>query len=245
MTKLSDYDPAVKYGADLDVNVDLGDIRDANNNEMLELDAVSSAVNYIRVANAATGSGPTFSAQGDDTNVAFNLTSKGTGAVTIYSGDSSRELMVLNDATSAVNYLDATPAATGSNPAFAAAGDDTNISLQLTSKGSGLVIVGDKGTAVIVSGSATINAQRGQLHVKALSITVNGTETVTLLNNRITTDSDIQFTLSQPATNGITAGIPIIGSYEVESAGSCVITIANTAATAVAGTAIINFALLS
>lgn len=81
MPNLSDYDPAVKYGANLDVNVDLGDIRDANDNELLEFDTVASAVNFIRISNAPTGTAAILSAQGDDTNVDIRLDAKGTAVV--------------------------------------------------------------------------------------------------------------------------------------------------------------------
>lgn len=83
MPNLSDYNPAIKYGANLDVNVDLADIRDANGNELLELDTVASAVNYVRIANAATGSSPELSVQGDDSNADLQLTSLGTGMVLV------------------------------------------------------------------------------------------------------------------------------------------------------------------
>ena len=82
MPNLSDYDPAVKYGANLDVNVDLADIRDENNNEMLEMDSKTSAVNYLRIENAAAGTSVAITAQGDDTNVTMRLGGKGTGIVT-------------------------------------------------------------------------------------------------------------------------------------------------------------------
>ena len=79
MPNLSDYNPAIKYGANLDVNVDLLDIRDENNNELLELDSVASAVNYVRLTNAATGSNVELSAQGDDANIGLQLSPLGTG----------------------------------------------------------------------------------------------------------------------------------------------------------------------
>lgn len=81
--KLSDFDPAVKYGADIDVNVDLNDFVDADGNELLELDTVASAVNYVRLANAAASSNPTISAQGDDTNVSLTVDLKGTGGLSL------------------------------------------------------------------------------------------------------------------------------------------------------------------
>ena len=96
MPNLSDYNPAVKYGANLDVNIDLGDIRDANNNELLELDTVASAVNYIRIANSATGNSPVLTAVGDDTNIGLTLTPAGTGLITV--GDSNSATSVSGSA---------------------------------------------------------------------------------------------------------------------------------------------------
>lgn len=54
---------------------------DTNGNELIKITATASAVNEITVANAATGSGPTISATGGDTNIDLNLASAGTGSV--------------------------------------------------------------------------------------------------------------------------------------------------------------------
>jgi hypothetical protein len=61
--------------------VDLGFIADANGNELLVMDTVASAVNEIKIANAATGGKPSIAAQGGDTNVSLNIISKGSGEV--------------------------------------------------------------------------------------------------------------------------------------------------------------------
>lgn len=45
--------------------------------------SAGSAVNYLDVQNAATGSGPTLSALGSDTNIPFNIQSKGTGVINL------------------------------------------------------------------------------------------------------------------------------------------------------------------
>jgi hypothetical protein len=58
-------------------------INDANGNETIKLTATGSAVNEFTVINAATGNAPTISATGTDTNINFNLLSKGTGSVEI------------------------------------------------------------------------------------------------------------------------------------------------------------------
>lgn len=55
-------------------------IDDVNDNEALVFGVVSSAVNEIKVSNAATGNNPSISAQGDDTNVGIDFSLKGTGA---------------------------------------------------------------------------------------------------------------------------------------------------------------------
>jgi hypothetical protein len=60
---------------------DLGFIADANGNEIIVMDTVTSAVNEIKVANAATGGNPSIAAQGGDTNVSLNIISKGSGEV--------------------------------------------------------------------------------------------------------------------------------------------------------------------
>lgn len=84
--ELKNYDPALMYGANVGVSVDLTDITDMNGNEVIEIDGVTSAVNFIRVANAATTAAPALTAQGDDTNVGLDITTKATGALTLDSG---------------------------------------------------------------------------------------------------------------------------------------------------------------
>ena len=84
--ELKNYEPALAAGANVGVSVDLTDITDQNGNEVIEVDGVTSAVNYTRIANAATGTDIELSAQGDDTNVGMKLTPKGTGGLTLTVG---------------------------------------------------------------------------------------------------------------------------------------------------------------
>lgn len=56
-------------------------LTDDNANEWIGLTTTGSAVNYLDVANSATGTNPILSAKGDDSNVGLTLTPKGTGAV--------------------------------------------------------------------------------------------------------------------------------------------------------------------
>lgn len=81
--ELKNYDPAIMQGANIGVSVDLTDLTDANGNEVIEIDGVTSAVNFVRVTNAITAEGPTISARGDDTNIALTINSLLTGALTL------------------------------------------------------------------------------------------------------------------------------------------------------------------
>ena len=64
---------------------DGGFVADASGNENLVWGTTGSAVNEFKIANAAAGSGPTLTSQGDDTNVDLNITPKGSGK-TVVSG---------------------------------------------------------------------------------------------------------------------------------------------------------------
>jgi hypothetical protein len=120
---------------------DGGFIADANGNEIVVLDTVTSAVNEITVANAATGAGPRISGTGSDSNIDLNLVPKGTGVVNV-SGNLNglRYLDVSNSDTNAnsgsiVRLISSDVAGTGNaaanivkykNGAFTIANAETN-----------------------------------------------------------------------------------------------------------------------
>ncbi len=58
-------------------------IKDGSGNELLMFGVAASAVNYVKITNTATGSGPTISALGGNDNIDLNLFPKGTGSVSI------------------------------------------------------------------------------------------------------------------------------------------------------------------
>ena len=85
----TDITSAITYLTELKLGGNLtmpsaGSINDSNGNELIKFpSAVASAVNELTISNAATGSAPTLSATGGDTNIGITLTPKGTGVVTI------------------------------------------------------------------------------------------------------------------------------------------------------------------
>lgn len=58
-------------------------ILDPNGNEALGITYTASAVNNVRIDNAATGNAPDIQVEGGDTNIDLNLVPKGTGLVKI------------------------------------------------------------------------------------------------------------------------------------------------------------------
>jgi Chaperone of endosialidase len=64
---------------------DGGSIDDADGNKLIEFDAVAGGMNYLKVANAPTGSPAvvTLTAAGGNTNISLNLVPTGSGSITI------------------------------------------------------------------------------------------------------------------------------------------------------------------
>lgn len=63
-----------------------GHINDTNSAEILEMDPTSSAVNHIKISNAATTGTPQLAGHGGDTNIGLGLSGKNAGLVEIQTG---------------------------------------------------------------------------------------------------------------------------------------------------------------
>jgi hypothetical protein len=61
-------------------------ILDTNGNELIAITATASAVNELAIINAATTGAVTLSTSGGDANIGLNITTKGTGTITIDTG---------------------------------------------------------------------------------------------------------------------------------------------------------------
>ena len=91
----------------------VGNIKDGSNNNLAAFSANGSAVNYLDIANAATGFGPTLSAIGTDTNIRLTLQSKGAEDVrTVYTDSSTNTTdtvfsLVRNSSGTAANNIGA------------------------------------------------------------------------------------------------------------------------------------------
>jgi len=80
-------DTTPQLGGNLDANsnnIDFDDatgIRDDSGNEQLIFQKTASAVNYLEITNQATGSNPSLTANGSDTNVGLEFSTKGNGTI--------------------------------------------------------------------------------------------------------------------------------------------------------------------
>jgi len=131
-------------------------IDDANGNEVIITPATASAVNEVTVTNAATGTGPTISATGGDTNISLNLTPKGTGTVNI-TGTTTGVLGLID--TNQTNYLNITP------------GSDLTADRTLT------FTTGDVNRTVTINGDITLPAGTALVSGGALGTPSSGTLT--------------------------------------------------------------------
>lgn len=113
--------------------------------EALRAVTTASAVNWMQVQGGATGGYPSFSTQGTDANIGLNFITKGAGPVNFYTHAGTVPQLSVVDISSNVNYLQAQGSATGGGPAISAQGSDTNVNLNLTSKGTGSVVLGAGG----------------------------------------------------------------------------------------------------
>jgi hypothetical protein len=163
-----------------------GNVRFYTNNVALEQMRVSnttSAVNYVQVTGAATGSGnyTTISSQGSDAAVNLRLSAK--GAATLDAQVNSNTRWKINSdgsvdsglsasggisfkasATgSQVNYLQSAGGVAGSSPIFSSQGSDTNIDLTLAPKNAGAVRFGTYTASALlpVAGYITIKDSGG------------------------------------------------------------------------------------
>lgn len=182
--------------------------------------SVASAVNHLKVSNAATGTDVILEAIGTDANIGITLTPKGTGKIkalnsiitTIFDTAGLAWLKV-EEIASAVNEITIKNNITANDPEIKATGDDTDIGIVLTPKGTGIITaINTKITnireatggalALIITGAASIvnhfemkpSVTTADLELNALGTDTNigikiqpkGTGIITALNQTIT-----------------------------------------------------------
>lgn len=112
-------------------------LKDNLGQRVLDTASTASAVNYLRVTNAATGNNPVISVAGSDAAIGATITVKGESAALVIKAD-TRTVAIFDGEASGVNYLTMVNAVTGSGPLITAGNSaDTNVDINYTTKGTG------------------------------------------------------------------------------------------------------------
>lgn len=113
---------------------------DTSGNRLIQVAATGSAVNYLYLSNAATGSPPLLATTGSDAHVGLNIDMRGrTQAISLRDGGTNTIARFSSATGSQVNHINVAPALTGSAPTISTMGSDTDVNLALTPKGTGTV----------------------------------------------------------------------------------------------------------
>jgi len=178
-------DTSPQLGGMLDVNGQaLGD----GTLELLKFSETGSAVNEFTIANAASGSGPTLSSTGTETNVDINITPKGTGDVvlagdTVKVGDSGAAATLTSNGA---GTLTVTTGGTtdlilntnsGTNSGTIQITDGANGDIDFTCNGTGVINFNDRADypQVAITSSSNATAWDAQAAPNAYHLTTENT----------------------------------------------------------------------
>jgi hypothetical protein len=129
--------------------------------EQFRVSHTASAVNYVQVTGSTTTNRPTISAQGSDSVVGLNFTTKSNGVHAFYTNTNNLQVAI-SHVSNPVNYIDLRGSVASSAPIISVAGSDTNIDLSLTPKGTGRVRFGTyTGTILTPTGFIEIKDSGG------------------------------------------------------------------------------------
>ena len=132
---------------------DGGFIADANGNESVVFGTTSSAVNEIKITNAATGNDPLIAANGGDTNIDLAISPKGSGELVVGTGSAAATIT-----TSGTQDL-VLDTNSGTNSGNITITDGANGNITISPNGSGVaqaVDAGDNTAAIKIAGKETI-----------------------------------------------------------------------------------------
>ena len=213
---------------------DGGFVADASGNENLVWGTTSSAVNEFKIANAATGNGPTLTSQGGDSNVDINITPKGTGDVVL-----SADTVTVGDAAAA-----ATLRSSGAGTLTVTTGGATDLILSTNNGTTSSTITitdaagGDVTVAPSTTGSLKIagnSTQGGTLKIYEDSDT--GTNYAGFRAGNLTEDTLYVLPLADAGTSGdaLTSNASGTLSWTTMSGGTSWQAVDTTGLTAVAG----------
>lgn len=200
-------------------------IADSAGNELLKFGASGSAVNEIKISNAASTSYPTIEATGDDTNIGFNILVKGGGVINLKgTATVPANLRFFENTGNGTNYIGlAAPSSVASDISFTLPSADATVSGQvLSSNASGTLSFGtllatpatqaEQETAT--STTAAVTPGRQQYHPSAAKVwaqydtgtTIVASYNVTSITDNGTGNQTVNFTTAFSSTSYCVVG---------------------------------------
>ena len=171
------------------INAQATTLSDTNSNELIKFTTTASAVNELTVANAATGTGPTLSTTGGDTDIVFNFQAKGTGVYNFLStASASTELRLFEDTDDGTDYIGLKAPALAASVTFTLPNADGTVGQLLNTDGAGVLAWGDPA-----------------------SITVGGSDTHVQFNDATTLGGDAGFTFNKTTDVATIVGVLVVG----------------------------------
>ncbi|MBR0654842.1 glycosyl hydrolase family 28-related protein [Plastoroseomonas arctica] len=149
-------------------------------NAILAFEALAGATqaNYLRANGAVAAGRVSVQAQGSDANIGFDVAAKGTGTLGLQAN--SANAVVVTNPASAVNFLQASGAATAGKVSLSALGTDANVSFDITAKGTGVLGLQSNSAYafVITNPTSAVNYLQGTGAITGTGplITVNGSD---------------------------------------------------------------------
>lgn len=173
--------------------------------ESLRVTPVASAVNYVNIVGSTTGLGAGISSAGSDTNIALAYSSKGSSAHQFFTNNYGQLQFVVAHTASAVNYLQVTGAATGGSPTLSIQGSDTNVGLNITSKGTGSIGYFGQSHTFYGSGAPQLQVATTASAVNYLQLTGAVTGGAPVVSTQ-GSDANIPIIISPKGTGGVGIG---------------------------------------
>lgn len=174
--------------------------------KQFQITHTASAVNYVVASGSATGSPPAIFVGGTDTDISFNLSSKGAGSINFITNNFGSTQFQVAHVASAVNYLIAKGSTTGTAVSLTATGSDTDITINMVPKGAGFFqingvpVLTTTGVQTVSGKTLANNLLKGAREVTTISATAaTGTINFDALTQGVlyyTTNASAVFTLN-------------------------------------------------
>lgn len=148
------------YGGDTNVGLSINlqgsgqFLLNSGGGTVLAVDVGGGSANQVSIISAQSGAAPIIAATGSDTNVGLTLRAKGSSSITMQANGGT-DIAIFNNPASAANFFNFSAAQTAGAPTVGVFGGDANISLNLGTKNTGVLLLNSVQFATTPPGGTT------------------------------------------------------------------------------------------